>query len=396
MNTKHTDYDVLIIGGGPAGSTAGYLLHSLGYNVLIVDKSRFPRIKLCGGATTQKVIKLLERVFNQTEADLIDQGVINYTVKEFEVRYKQKQLVSYHPVTPLHLVDRKAYDHFLLSKTMESGVHTHLGEKVISCDMENHTITTSNGQTISGRYILAADGVNSIVRRNFPKTQVNRDKWLKNLGTTFEIFVNRDDLGSHHLKDLQHLIIYLDVVKWGYTWIFPKKDHLVIGIGGLISKNKGVMRDAFFKFLKDNDIPHETITLRGHNIPLGNYITRPVFNNVMLTGDAGGFVEPLAGEGIFYAHRTAELAAWAVHLNITQGLPLDKTYQKLLWKYVLPELFNVKMGRNIALNLADYGGYSFLRPIMNIFGKGIEDIMHGDRTTRLFLKRSVHEDVKLK
>ena len=67
---EKNNYDIIIIGGGPAGSTAAYLLSNFGYKALIIDKSRFPRKKLCGGLITRKTLKLNERIFKETESDL--------------------------------------------------------------------------------------------------------------------------------------------------------------------------------------------------------------------------------------------------------------------------------------------------------------------------------------
>jgi flavin-dependent dehydrogenase len=57
-----TEYDVIIVGGGPAGSTAGYLLRNFGLKILIIDKNNFPRQKLCAGCITYKTVRLLERI----------------------------------------------------------------------------------------------------------------------------------------------------------------------------------------------------------------------------------------------------------------------------------------------------------------------------------------------
>ena len=76
--SQSVDYDVIIVGGGPGGSTAGYLLKRLGLNVQIIDTDIFPRQKLCGRILTFKTFKLLKRVFGETVESLLEKHNINY------------------------------------------------------------------------------------------------------------------------------------------------------------------------------------------------------------------------------------------------------------------------------------------------------------------------------
>ena len=90
MSQQSVDYDVTIVGGGPGGSTAGYLLNRLGLNVQIIDKDVFPRQKLCGGILTLKTFKLLKRVFGETVESLLDKHIINFSTNFKEPNGKEE------------------------------------------------------------------------------------------------------------------------------------------------------------------------------------------------------------------------------------------------------------------------------------------------------------------
>lgn len=386
--------DIIIIGGGPAGSTAGRILSGLGYSVLIIDKKKFPREKLCGGLTTYKNIRLLERVFNETEENLVKNGIINYRSYGYEFRNRNRSLFNHSSQIPLYFVDRIVYDDFLLKKAIESGAGVIQGENVVECNIDENIIETENNRYKAG-YIIAADGVNSMVRKKFPRSMYNWRKWKRNLGSTFEIFVKRADIRDEVLRNTDIPVVTLGLVPWGFAWIFPRTDRLAIGIGGLYQKSRGKMLKAFRDFLKEKGIDHSKYIMKGYNIPLGGYVSKPVYKNVMLAGDAGGFVDPILGEGIFYAQRTAELAAWAIHWNITEGRPLDKVYRKLLWKYVLPEFFDAKIIRILGFYFSDMMGHYPLQIWITLLGRLHQEMLHGIRTNRLFFKRTIHEKVSL-
>lgn len=391
-------YDVIIAGAGPAGSTAGCLLSSLGYRVLIIDKCKFPREKLCGGLTTHKTIKLLSRIFNETDSTLREKKILNYTSQNYDLRYKKRLLFRNTKEMLFYFVDREIYDSFLLKKAEEAGAHVLQGEKVIECNMEEIEIETSGGKRFKARFIIAADGVNSIIRRRFPQKLFNKKKWKRNLISGFEIFVKRNEMEEGLIgRDLDRPILFLSLVKWGFAWMFPRSDRVVLGLGGLFCKNRGNLLKLFYRFLLDHGISEpKRYKIRSHNIPCGYYMTRPVYNNVILVGDAGGYVDPLLGEGIFYAQRTAELASWAIHRNITEGISLDKMYRKLLWKYVLPEFFNAKVARFFGFYISEKLSHYPARIIFKLMSGILQETLHGTRTNRGMIRReSVFEEVSL-
>jgi len=145
ISQQSVDYDVTIVGGGPGGSTAGYLLKRLGLKVQIIDKDVFPRQKLCGGILTFKTFKLLKRVFGETVESLLDKHIINYTTNHFEINYKVKRIMSNNiSQFPFYLVDRIVYDNFLLDKAKEIGVDVIEGDKVEKVNLNTYEISSGN------------------------------------------------------------------------------------------------------------------------------------------------------------------------------------------------------------------------------------------------------------
>lgn len=395
MSVKN-EYDIIIVGGGPAGSTAGYILAGSGYSVLILDKEKFPRDKLCGGLLTQKTIKLNERVFGESEPSLRKSGILNYTSKGYELLNRDKPLVSGSDDVLLYFVDRKVYDRHFLNLAVNAGAELVEGEKAIACDFNKNEITASSGKKYNGRFIIGADGVNSILRKSFPESHFNRRKWRKNLVTSIEVFIKREDLADSALKDLDKPLLFLSLIKYGYAWAFPGSDRVVLGIGAHYKMNKGGLLKPFRDFLSFHGIDEECLSMKkSHCVPCGYYMTKPVYRDTVLTGDAGGYVDPLLGEGIFYAQRTGELAAWAIHRNITEGRPLDKVYKKFLWKYVLPEFFNARVARALAYYVSENIAHIPVKMAFGMMSGILHEVLQGTRSNRGFFKRTIHEAVTL-
>ena len=342
--------DIAIIGAGPAGSTAAYLLSKLGLNVILVDKCFFPRDKLCGGLVSTKTLKLLERIFNETEESLTEKKIINFSSNKFQFVCKKKNLAKCYSKLPTHFVERIVYDKFLLDKAVDVGVKIIYGEEVKKVDLDSNNLVTSKGNTISSKYIIGADGANSIVRREFEKLgAIDKKSWLTNLGFALETFIDKEKLSFE--TDIMYL--YFGYIKIGYVWIFPNKDKAVIGIGGLLKElNNKDLKGIFTNFLISLGIDKKTVEdcikdVKGHPIPFGNFIENPVYKNAILIGDAAGLVNPVTGEGIYYAQRSAEVAVDAILKDYTNQGKLDEHYTQNLNLYLLPELLNTRKSRNL-------------------------------------------------
>ncbi|MCK4376833.1 MAG: geranylgeranyl reductase family protein [Actinomycetia bacterium] len=374
---KENLYDILIVGGGPAGSTAGYILAKDGFNVILLDKNYFPRPKLCGGLLPYKTIELLTRIYKESEESLIKNKTFNFISKTYKLYYKKKQILKNTTETPFYLVDRSIYDTFLLSKAKEAGVKIIQGEKVEKVNEILSEVTTLKGNKFRAKIIIGADGVYSVVRKHIFSSHGDLDKWKTNLAETLQIEIKRTKM-FHDLKDIS---IYFNFINYGYCWIFPNKDKVIIGIGGLHTKNKKKIMHSFANFLSILKINLKDINnIKGYSIPFGNFLLKPAIGNIILLGDAAGFVNPLIGEGIFYAQRSAELASLAIKKNFKKHLDVQNDYIKLINKDIILELqYSTKL-RNILFQKIKFVPVTIIKNLLNSKNHAFLELIQGRRS----------------
>jgi geranylgeranyl reductase family protein len=342
MSSQSKNYDIIIIGGGPGGSTAAYLLARNNLKVLLVDKEVFPRYKLCGGLLSLKTIQLLKKIYNDSPEDLIKNKIIDYNTSFYEIKYRNNRIITrYTGDFSFFLVDRTIYDNYLLNKAKNVGVEVMEGIRIDTIDIDKCKIVLQGGKIIQSSFLIGADGVNSIVRREFVRKNIIRNKdWQYNLGTGLECFVNRQDLENDNFKTL---LITFGFVNFGYNWLFPTKEKIVLGLGALNRKNKGNFVRIFKRFLSSLNINSEKISpILAHPVSYGNFSIKPVYNNnVVLIGDAAGIVDPLWGEGIYYAQKTAEFAALTIIRHFKDKVFNLIHYEKLLRNYIYPKFKSI-------------------------------------------------------
>jgi len=295
---------VVIIGGGPAGSISGFLLKNSGFNVLIIDKKEFPREKLCGGLVTQKSVNLLKEIFDEKFVN----SLIEDKKNNVQIYFKNKLISSVKTKIPFYLVDRKIFDYLLLKKYLEIGGE--LKTKTSFSKINENKIELTNGETVEFKYLIGADGALSKVRNYI-------DPNFKPSGYCLESFI-KSDVEDNNLK------IYFGDLKTGYGWIFPRNNTNVVGIGADFSLNKNNFQNYYESVVKEtcDFIPKP----KGAFIPFGEIVEKPAKENkLFLIGDAAGLVDPVTGEGIYYALKSGELIANSI-INSNSKISAEEIY----------------------------------------------------------------------
>lgn len=292
-------YDVAIIGAGPAGSAAAAVLSTKGASVLLVDKASFPRDKTCGGLITQKAVSLIAQDLNVKLSD----DIILHRSNSFAIYSKRKLVNKATTDANTQFVSRRDLDNRLVEAAADAGACIIFGKRPRITSPKNIRIELDH---YSYDYLIGADGVYSCVRRSIG---VN----LKKTHIALGLQVNVPVIDKCGLVDVTTPNIYFDYIKYGWGWVFPKGDYFSIGIAGLIN-NARRMREIFAAFLENLEIPSSKYSTRvsGAMIPYGTYLLTPGSNNVLLAGDAAGFVDPITGEGIYYALLSGVLAAKSI------------------------------------------------------------------------------------
>ncbi len=281
-------YDAIIVGAGPAGSIAAYVASKLGFKVLIIDRFRFPRFKPCGGGLTQKSILLLRSL----GLDL--NGVVRDECRRVVVINSAGSFILTDNDPIITVVSRDEFDNYLLSNALELGTD-YIVDRVVNVRTNgDHVNVIGMDNTYIGRYVIAADGANSIIAK-YLGNDIRR-----NAAMAFMTIAHGNYFDNICVIDMTR-------IKWGYSWIFPRSGgEYDIGIGSIHWDN---YRTQLIRYVHDAGLREGEI--RGHPIPIKPR-ERITSKRIVLVGDAGGFADPITGEGIFYAMYSGALAALAL------------------------------------------------------------------------------------
>ncbi len=372
--SRTNKYDVVVVGGGPAGTTAAYLLARQGYDVCLLDKKDFPRPKLCAGLITWKTVHFLERVFHLTLPELKARGIVIHACRDYIIRHLQGELARGRLKFPFHFVDRKSYDHLWLRTAKAAGVRVFTNCTVTAVDSKAGQVILSDGNRIHAAIIIGADGAWSTVRRSVFCTPPFKGQWRNQLAMTIETSrpctVQQPPPGS--------VSLHFGFVPWGYAWSFPSSTHQIVGICALPNKENHTLAKNFRAFLASINVNEDQVTaFKGHPLPYGNYLTRPGRGCVLLAGDACGLADPLLGEGIYYAHRSAELIAQAIKTTAPDFNKVDSIYNRLLGRHILRELRWLKFYRNLLFAGGRRRRFRGLKLFFRLMPRRIETAVQG-------------------
>ena len=345
-------YDVIIVGAGPAGSTAALYAHRLGLNCILLDKAIFPRDKICGDALSGKSVRLMRELDLLDGVEKLDGSEINRITfgspshSQFDVHLKGNKNNDY--ITKGYVVPRKIFDNFLFEKADEL-TETRQGFTVNDIIYQNDKISGVKGTNIEGKeeilnapIIMGCDGANSIVARKLGLYEMDMENTAVAIRCYYE--------GVQGLSN-QIELHYVSEVKPGYFWLFPAGNGKAnIGIG--LSKNDAKKEDRTLRQIMDEIVQSNYFRSRfgnarplekpvGWNLPLGRIQRKNHGNGFMLLGDAAGLVDPFTGEGIGNAMVAAKYAmqvALKAKNNTDYSERLFSEYDQLLWGEIGGEL----------------------------------------------------------
>ena len=313
-------YDVIVVGGGPAGSATAICCASAGKDVLLIEKGSKDRYKPCGG--------VLPSVAPETIEDIVGESIPN------EVRTDPSELGLYY-VPPsgrvnggrvknysIHNIDRALFDQWLRDLAADSGVvvkHNTQCTDITKTDHYKVLIQSEEGESIiQSDYLIGADGVRSSVREKLfqsskaPVMIVEQEQWERS-GDFEECFYG----------------FFRGDVSIAYAYLIPKEDSLILGLGAVPHQEPNVAQllKRFRSWLEKefSFVPKQCIKKEAWSIPFGYFI--PGESTTLLVGDAAGLCNPLSGEGIRLAVESAESAANAISSENTERNPAQ-TYAR--------------------------------------------------------------------
>ncbi|MDE1154307.1 MAG: geranylgeranyl reductase family protein [Acidobacteriaceae bacterium] len=329
------DYDVLIAGAGPAGCAAAFDLAEAGRRVLLLDKRHFPRHKACACGLTRKTLAALRYPVDAITERVCEEIVLQRASGAQTVADKTKELRvrSDQPIAAMAV--RERFDAYCLEQTLRAG---HKGGSVALRKIENIlkleeradsvslTVMTGEGPiTLEAPVVIGADGSNGQMRRlstGSASVTGQEPEWYTR-GFALEAMVPYASLPAELPQGDAPLDLVFDFapIPGGYGWLFPKGDHINIGVGAFApsetdsTDNLGlVTRRLLAEYTQCKlgvDLTALGAEITGQYLGMGGDRYQPK-GRVLLVGDAAGLVDPLTGEGIHSALVSGQAAAAAI------------------------------------------------------------------------------------
>lgn len=308
------DADVIVAGAGPAGAVAARTLAAAGIDTLLVDRAAFPRNKPCGGGLSARALRRFPWLNDATA------GIDVHRIQRLHLEGPHGSVLDVDDREPcVVLVRRIEFDEALVRQAIRAGARIAAGFEITQAAQTADAVTlqSRDGRTLRARWVVAADGVHSVlakrlgVNARWPRESLAIDMMEETPESTLRA-TRPDVLWVAYAHD------GLD----GYAYVFPKVHHVNVGIGCVLSHFDEAVDAApydlqrrFVSSLVARGVLDGASDRRAFTpflIPVGGPLPRASHGRVLFAGDAGGFVHAITAEGIYYAMVSGELAGAAL------------------------------------------------------------------------------------
>lgn len=376
MYSSH--YDVIIIGAGPAGCGCALALRKSGLNVAIVDRSVFPRQKICGDAIPGPSLKHLKQILPEFQTEF--STLLNkHRVLQSVVHLSNGKSIQINWKTDAYNCVRASFDDFLLNLVKRySNTKVYEGSAVCDLFYQDETVAVKiqkEDTVLYGKMVIGSDGANSIVSKTF---NIASDSKLKT-GIALSAYFS-------DVETPKNTNSFFPINKAnGYFWIFPVGENLY-NIGCGLKANNRPQKLNLKKVFDETISKHPLVShklrnakalskIKAFKLPTDGQKTAISGKRFLLVGDAAHLVDPLGGHGIDKAIYSGILAAkhtlhcfekndftssfnrafdQSIYNNIGKKLGINHILMKLFSGY--PWMINclyhlIKLRNNIALRM---------------------------------------------
>jgi geranylgeranyl reductase family protein len=297
--------DVAVVGAGPAGSTAAYRLARAGARVLLLDRQSFPRDKPCGGGLTTRATRMLPFDVSPVVEDAVD---------KVDLRLRFERTTSQHFSDPIALMtQRRRLDAFLAETAAGAGADFRDGVRVRDIELDapgGPVVSLDGGARVRADVVIGADGANGISAKALG---LGSDRLF-----AVALEGNAPMTPEREARHRSRVTLEIDTVPGGYGWVFPKADHVNLGVGGWGHEGPRMRGHLETLCAMHGVRPDELTDVRGHRMPLRRAWAGVARERAVVVGDAAGLIDPLSGDGMFEAFLSSEIAT-AAALDVLAG-----------------------------------------------------------------------------
>lgn len=311
-------FDVIICGGGPAGSTCALALAGSGLKVAVIEKSGFPRNKVCGDAVAAYVSKVLATI-HPKYAEAVKNFTEKTPVNTCRIIAPNQQYIDVVSGEMGFISTRMHWDDFLYRLTAdEPNISWFLNHEItyakIDTELKDATVV-AGGNTFKSKLIIGCDGAHSIINKKLAGNKIDLAHYMGGVRGYYE--------NVSGISEKTYELHFMKGILPGYFWIFPLPNNMAnVGLcipSSIISKNKINLRQTMEDIIKNNPTVKSRFAqaelkgkIEGYGLPLGSRKVVISGDHFMLCGDAASLIDPATGEGIGQSMISGRYAGWQI------------------------------------------------------------------------------------